>query len=384
MVPSSRILFVDDEPRVLEGLKDLLRRHRKVWDMHFALGGAEAIQRLDAEPFDVIVTDAKMPQVDGAEVFRHARERRPEAVRIVLSGEASDNFAFRLSPDAHQSIAKPCRVGELELVLTRACALRGILDDPALRATLGEIRQLPALPQTYTRLIALLDDERAGMLDVCHVVETDLALSAKLLQLVNSAFFGAGRQVKSLLQAIQLLGLELVKSLALSTGVFTASGLGPERLAFFDALQSHSMDVAFIACGLATIEERRTLFTTAVLHDIGLLVELQHLPHLLQRRGRARGEITWTPDEDRLHPAIGAYLLGLWGLPLDVIECVANHHRPLTHGATAFSKILRRAEEALHLAQDELDGADASEIREHALRIAPELDLSAVYVESGA
>jgi len=379
MVPSSRILFVDDEPRVLEGLKDLLRRHRKVWDMHFALGGAEAIQRLDAEPFDVIVTDAKMPQVDGAEVFRHARERRPEAVRIVLSGEASDNFAFRLSPDAHQSIAKPCRVGELELVLTRACALRGILDDPALRATLGEIRQLPALPQTYTRLIALLDDERAGMLDVCHVVETDLALSAKLLQLVNSAFFGAGRSVKSLLQAIQLLGLELVKSLALSTGVFTVSGLGPERLAFFESLQSHSMDIAFIACGLATIEERRTLFTTAVLHDIGLLVELQHLPHLLPRTGR---EVAWTPDEDEQHAAIGAYLLGLWGLPLDVIECVANHHRPLTRKSTAFSKILRRAEEALHFAQEEMKGADATEIRDYALRIAPDLDLGPLYEES--
>ncbi len=373
MEPSSRILFVDDEPRVLEGLRDVLRRQRKVWDMHFAVGGADAIKQLDLQSFDVIVTDAKMPQIDGVTVLKYARERRPEAVRIVLSGEAGENLALRLSPHAHQSLAKPCRIGELETTLTRACSLRRLVADPALRAVLGQIRELPALPRTYTRLITALEDDRIGMLDVCHIVETDLALSAKLLQLVNSAFFGAGRPVKTLLQAIQLLGLELVKSLALATGVFSGDGLGAERLAFFEALQRHSMDVAYVACALSTIEERRNVFTTALLHDIGLLIELQHMPHLLTGGTPA---IEWKRAEDRLHPSIGAYLLGLWGLPLDVMDCVANHHEPLAADATDVSKILRRAEDSLHAAEDELgDGADPASIRDLALKIAPRIDV---------
>ena len=376
MEPSSRILFVDDEPRVLEGLRDLLRRQRKVWDMHFAVGGAEAIKQLDLQSYDVIVTDAKMPQIDGVAVLKYARERRPEAVRIVLSGEAGENLALRLSPHAHQSLAKPCRIGELEITLTRACALRRLVEDPAIRAILGQIRELPALPRTYTRLVSVLEDERVGMLDVCHIVETDLALSAKLLQLVNSAFFGAGRAVKTLLQAIQLLGLELVKSLALSTGVFCGDGLGAERLAFFEALQTHSMDVAFVACALSTIDERRNVFTTALLHDIGLLIELQHMPHLLLKGGRqTTPHIDWEQAEDVLHPSIGAYLLGLWGLPLDVMDCVANHHAPLGPDSSATSRILRRAEDALHAAEVELPDAGPTAIRELALKIAPTLDV---------
>lgn len=370
MEASTRILFVDDEPRVLEGLRDLLRRQRKIWDMHFAVGGAEAIKCLDAHSYDVIVSDAKMPQIDGVAVLKYAREHRPEAVRIVLSGEAGENLALRLSPHAHQSLAKPCRIGELELTLQRASSLRRLVADPALRATLGQIRELPALPRTYTRLVSILDDDRAGMLDVCHIVETDLALSAKLLQLVNSAFFGAGRPVKTLLQAIQLLGLELVKSLALSTGVFSGDGLGAERLAFFEELQTHSLDVAYVACGLSTIEERRTIFTTSLLHDIGLLIELQHLPELV------KGRRDWPEAEDDLHASLGAYLLGLWGLPLDVIECVATHHQPLGPEASVTSRILRRAEESLDQARVDLGrGADNASLREHALKIARDGDV---------
>ena len=132
-----RILFVDDEPQILEGLQNLLHRHRRVWDMVFALGGEAALEELGCRPFDVIVSDMRMPLMDGATLLRRVQEQHSETVRIVLSGHVELTTALRAVSVAHQFLTKPCKPHELENVIQRACNLRALINDEMVRGPGG-------------------------------------------------------------------------------------------------------------------------------------------------------------------------------------------------------------------------------------------------------
>src|SRR5215469_9947183 len=116
----TRILFVDDEPKVLDGLRRLLRPQRLQWDMSFIEGGEAALALLDQSPFDVIVSDLKMPGMDGTALLERAREHHPQVVRIVLSEYADLEAAFRAAQVAHQLLLKPCDAEMLRVAIDRA------------------------------------------------------------------------------------------------------------------------------------------------------------------------------------------------------------------------------------------------------------------------
>jgi len=96
-----RVLFVDDEPRILEGLRRMLRSQRNEWEMAFAPGGGAALAIMEAAPFDVVVSDMRMPEMDGATLLTQVRNLYPQVVRIVLSGHAELSAALRVVPVAH-------------------------------------------------------------------------------------------------------------------------------------------------------------------------------------------------------------------------------------------------------------------------------------------
>ena len=351
METSGRILFVDDDPRVLEGLRNLLRRHARTWDLSFAVGGGAALEMLDRQMFDVVVSDMTMPYVDGVAVLKYTHATHPETVRIGLSSESGEDLALRAATVAHQSLTKPLTPDELERTLHRALKLRALIADPIMRAAIGGLSELPALPQTYSRLMAVLDDPRSGMLDVARIVEGDVAATAQILHLVNSAFFGFGHPVKTILQAVQLLGVDLVKGLVLSTS-FVSGSMTPEMSRACEELQTHSVQVAHVASSIAKPAWRRDALTAGLLHDIGWLVQIHCGPRtVLKTMGRRFSTLAAEPEDGGLHAALGAYLLGLWGLSLDVIDAVAMHHHPVTEANTSpIAMVLRRAELGLRRA----------------------------------
>src|SRR5260221_4535449 len=245
--PKLRILFVDDEQAILDGLRNQLRRFRGAWQMTFACGGPTGIEEVEAFTFGAVVTDMRMPGIDGATLLRRTHELQPQAVRIVLSGHSELDAVLRVVPVAHRYLAKPCDPDELQGVLLRAGKLRSIVASDTVRRVVGRLQNLPPVPRLYVELTRVLEREDAGAPQVAQVLSQDIAMSAKLLQLVNSAFFRASRQITTVEDAVKYLGFDSLKTLVLSAEVFRASTVSTAEV---DAVQRHGFLVAKVASSL--------------------------------------------------------------------------------------------------------------------------------------
>jgi HD-like signal output (HDOD) protein len=316
--PKRRILFADDEAAVLHGLRSVLRPQRHDWEMTFALGGPAALEEVQKNAFDVVVTDMRMPVVDGAEVLRQTKEIQPRAVRIVLSGQTDSESAMKTVFTAHQFLAKPCDIEKLRSVVKRACDLNAVVTSDELRAIAGDVSVLPAAPHTYLAISQALANPACGINDVAGIVEREPSLCAKVLQVVNSAFFGLPRAVSSITQATNYLGTLALRNLTLAMETVAASSraklpLSNEELLNF---QTNSLLVGLLGRRWYVNDRRRAdeAFVAGMLRDMGhLVLAVRHDAHAT------------TLD---CHAALSAYLLGLWGIPHNVLEPVAFHEHP--------------------------------------------------------
>ncbi len=331
-----RILFVDDDQSVLDGLRVSLRKQRKKWDMIFAVGGEAGLNELETRPFDVMVTDMRMPGVNGVTLLKRARALQPQMVRIVLSGYAEEELVLRTLPVTHQFLNKPCEPNVLENAIERACAIQLLLSNSEIRKNLGKIDDLPALPRHFIALNNALVDEFANVSDIAHIIQKDIGMSAKLLQIVNSAFFGVARKLTSIQDAIAYLGLHVIQTLVLSVEVFhTFENKTLASVIDLESLHRHSLLTASIAKRLTpSAEEGKDAFAAAMLHDVGKLIFATWLPELITESteaARAMRSPLHVVEQEIFgfgHAEVGAYLLGRWGLPYPIIEAVAYHHRP--------------------------------------------------------
>ena len=341
-----RVLFVDDEPNVLRGLRRMLRPMRKEWEMSFAESGEEALGVLDQQPVDVVISDMRMPKMDGAQLLTAVADRAPEAVRIILSGHSDEEMIRRSVGAAHQFLSKPCESETLRAAVSRALALREILSDQVLMSLVSSTESLPSMPTMYRDVMRELEGDEPDIRRIADIIAGDLGMTTKMLQLVNSAFFGLRRRVTKPQEAVTLVGLETIKALVLSIGVFTSSGSPRLKGYSIEALYQRSVRVGDIARRIGQHEGydlmvRNDLFLAGMLHDVGELLLVQGCPgrwaevrELIASGGRP----AWQTELDRLgctHAEVGAYLLGLWGLPDPVVATVACHPWPSRYTGNA-------------------------------------------------
>jgi HD-like signal output (HDOD) protein/ActR/RegA family two-component response regulator len=316
--PKRRILFADDEANVLQGLRSVLRPQRHEWEMVFATGGPAALEEITKGAFDVVVTDMRMPIVDGAELLRQTKELQPKAVRLVLSGQTDADTALKTVFTAHQFLAKPCDIENLRSVVTRACRLHELITSDELRGLAGDVSILPAAPRTYLAITHKLADPTCSLSEVAGIVERDPALCAKVLQVVNSAFFGLPRSVSSIAQATNYLGTLALRNLALAMETMAAASRAKLPLSNQEllAFQTNSLLTGMLGRRWFAAERRKAdeAFVAGMLRDMGHLV--------LAAQGRT------AVTDPECHGALGAYLLGLWGIPHGVLEPVAFHEHP--------------------------------------------------------
>lgn len=339
-----RVLFVDDEVKILDGLRRSLHGDRTRWEMTFVTSGEAAVEAIESGPFDVVISDMKMPGMDGATLLGIIRARYPNTARIVLSGYTESALAARAASVAHRFLAKPCNIAELQSTIERVCALRELVDSPEIRKIVGSIGELPSLSSTYTELTKALEDPNTSITQVSAIIEQDVAMSAKVLQLTNSAFFGLAQQVTNLSSAVSYLGMQTIKNLVLASEAFRV--FVPERcipLSFCDSIQRHSLATATIAGALPVDRKQREITVlAALLHDIGRLFLATAMPEQFCSTASVSASRKCLPSEAEeeilgtSHAEMGAYLLGLWGIPDIAVEAIAHHHRPTRISHTGF------------------------------------------------
>lgn len=311
-----RVMFVDDEQRVLDGIERMLFALSSDWDITTASSGAIALDAMAEQPADVVVSDMRMPTMDGRQLLGVVQARWPGTVRIILSGHAEEELALRSLNVAHQFLAKPCEGSALVAVIERAIALRSLLDSDSLKRLIGKVGHLPPTPRVYCELMRCVADPQTDLRTISAILARDPALSAKVLQVANSAFFNRGKSVASIAAAVTRVGVNTLRALVLVTEVF--AGQRDEGAA--SHLQDRALRAALIAEHIqgGGIDAQPAM-TAALLADIGLLIPGVEV-HCHSATALGEGHYG--------HAEVGAYLLGLWGLPMCMVEAVAHHHAP--------------------------------------------------------
>ena len=335
----NRILFVDDEINILKAFKRMLRPLRDQWDMVFADGAEKALALLDKTPFEVIVSDMRMPGMDGAALLQTVKQEYPKMIRIILSGHSDQELAMRSVTSAHQYLSKPCEKQALVSAIKRSIALRESLEQPAIQDLIGGIGTMPSLPSLYAKVVAELKSPSASTDSVGRLISDDMGMTAKMLQLVNSSFFGIAGHVSSAHEAVVMLGIDIVKTLVLGMEVFSKAGAGNRSMLPVQAIQDHSVKTGAIAKSIAAMEKMTPAeidyaAISGILHDLGKLLLMEHFPDQYREVVRVvqKEKIPYYRAETDVfgvtHAQAGAYLLGLWGFPDPVVEAVAHHHCP--------------------------------------------------------
>jgi len=331
------ILFVDDHQEILNGLKRMCRSMRSEWNPDFALGGQAAIDLMGERQFDVLVTDMRMPGVEGVQVLQSALQLQPHMVRVVLSGQYDIDHFIRSGWPAHRFLSKPCEADVLKESIRQVFAMRELLEDQQLKDLVTRADRLPILPGLYFEIEKELNSENASMQKVGEIISSDVGITAKVLQLVNSPIFGSQRKISSPAQAVVMLGADVIKSLALyiqsCSNIRVPEGVSLERIS------THSMLVGRLAREIARMEGApehvcSEAFLAGILQNIGSLLIINAYPddyHQIISRANSEGRPVWEVEYEVLgagHAKLGAYLISLWGLSSEIVEAVAYHIQP--------------------------------------------------------
>ena len=353
-----RIIFVDDEPNILQGLQRLLRNHRKEWDMHFVTSGGEALNRLEQEEFDIIVSDLRMPIMDGVTLLSIVKKSYPKMIRFILSGHGDTDLMVRSTGVAHQFMAKPCDAEKFQQAIGRALGLLALFNSQSLQEIISDGTTLPTLPELYRDLSEELQSPESSAEKVAAIIARDITISAKIIQLVNSAFFGLARRIDSIPQAVSLLGSETINSIVLTSQIFDTFDEETIQQFGIRELYKHSLTVGTLAQRLTlhiTRDKKKAdeAMLAGMMHDLGILALINSKNDAWKNLYINRKTVAKPFHEQEraalgvTHAEIGAYLLGLWGLSNMVVEAVAYHPKPSeSTESTEFSSLT-----AVHIAE---------------------------------
>ena len=333
------ILFVDDEVNVLQGLRRMLRSMRREWDISFAPGGGDALDMMFDKTFDAVVSDIRMPGMSGFEFLTEVKKRYPMTARLVLSGTADKKDMLEAVGLIHQYLPKPCDAEILKTTLSRLFSHFELISSEKLKRLISQLGAIPSLPTIYGEVMELIVTPDVTTKKLGEIINKDIGMSSKLLQLVNSPFLGRRHHVSSPAEAAEFAGIEIIHDLAMKIEVFfPMAGEEIERFQL-EPLWEHSILVGDTSRKIALAEQADTetvdfCYIAGLLHDVGKLVFSQILPDEYDSLKKlARDDPSSMPKQEKRsfeasHAEAGAFLLGLWGLPEPIVKAVADHHHP--------------------------------------------------------
>jgi len=333
-----RILLVGQDANLLAETRRAFWRDHRGWETLFAASGAEALQFLGRDPVDILVSDMRLPDMTGAELFHEVRGIEPGTVRIALADHATAEWEEKAEGDLHRLLVKPVSAAFLQGVIESLCIEDDDTSVRAVRAFVGGLDRIPSLPSLYSELLALLQRQDVGMGEVARLIRKDLGIASQVLKVANSVHCSTDRPVREIGQAAAMLGIDSLRSLVLFRGLI--SGIDSPRPQGLDLEQlwHHSFQVATGVRKLTVLEGETQLadlaFSVGLLHDIGLVV-LATDPSGRYHKVLTQAQSTRIPlavlEQEVYgvdHTQVGAHLLSLWGLPPSFCRPVREHHAP--------------------------------------------------------
>ena len=331
------ILFIDDEPNLLNGLQRLLRSKQGQWDMMFINSPTKAAALIEQQSFDIVVSDMRMPEMDGASLLSLVEKKSPGAVRVILSGHVEEKSIFRSVSSAHYHLSKPCNPTMIISIMDRVMALREVINKPALRSLVASLRNLPTPPDLYNRINKEMTNDHATISSIADLISEDVAMTAEVLKITNSSFFSFQTNITTVAQAVRLLGLETIRALILSTGIFKKYQSNKKLGNFIEKINEYSLTIGRLAQKFSKENgeenaKQDQVFCAAMLSVIGALVLLDANPqkyHDAMVNAASEGlEAAERKVFGASHAELGAYLLGLWGFNDGMMEAVLYQLHP--------------------------------------------------------
>ena len=353
----SRILFVDDEPLMREFYAMVGSMLGSDYEVFTAGSGKEGLESLKKTPVDIVVSDLVMPEMNGQEFMTAVAREHPESMRIVISAHEDQLTVAQCLMFGHRYFSKPFDLKNLAAILKRICRLKHQVGNDKLKRVITGLGALPTPPRLYLRLTQAVSSPYSSLEEISSIIQEDAGLTLKLLQISNSAYFGVSRKILTPIEAVQVVGLEILRGLVLCVHAFKFYQDRSFQSISAEELWNHSVRIASNARKLARYEHLsesacEEAFVSGLLHDIGKLIMAANADsdyHVVMDRSQNEGtpvdQIEWEIF-GATHAQVGAYLLGLWGLPEPVVSNVELHHSLEQIGNNGFSPAA-----AIHIAQ---------------------------------
>ena len=357
------ILFVDDEVKLLQGLRRYLRPMRNQWHMTFLSNGKDALAFLEDNAVDVVISDMRMPEMTGSELLSQISHLYPDILRIMLSGYTENRGILNSVGPSHQFLAKPCEPEVLMETIRRPLNLRAQLATTGLRSYITGI-QIPTLPDICREFMEEVGKPSASTESISAIIDRDVGLSVTILKLMNSAYFSLATRITSTRQAVQFLGLDTIRSLVVVASLFEAIDLNDDKLPFHRQFGNEALAIASIAKSIAGCEGSSQgkideCFCAGFLSQLGNILFLMQPPELFESyREVSRVNPTKRLELERdlygtTHAEVGAYLLSIWGFSHRIVGAVLHHHNPAIMDEKNFDTTT-----IVHIAESLMSGTD--------------------------
>jgi HD-like signal output (HDOD) protein/CheY-like chemotaxis protein len=345
------ILFVGGDPALCQEFQAQSSGPDAAWKAQGAPSGEEALTLCQEVNFDAVVADVCLSGMSGTDLLDALVQRQPNAMRIVLSDVTDTENTVKCIGLAHHHLLKPCAAPTILNALDRAFAQEAWLPSEPARKMLAQMRQVPSPPKAYFQVVEEMRSPECSIDKIADLIAQDPAITAKVLQLANSATFGLQLNVVGPAEAIGFIGLETTKAIVLLAHTYSTFEMLKLNGFSMEELWRHSVRTGQLAQKIAMIESAsmettEQAFAAGLLHDIGKLLLAANQTAVfgkLLKRSKEQYCNWWEAEAQILpgmgHSELGATVLGIWGLPPSITEAVALHHCPWRQRNDAFSPV---------------------------------------------
>ncbi len=333
----AKILFIDDHRNILDSLRLSLRSMRNEWDMSFAASGAEGLDIFETFLPDVVVTDMRMPNMDGTHVLRKIQKRKPDVGKIILSGYSDKETVIKNIQLANEYLSKPCKTQDLIEAIRNTLRTNDIILNPEIKSVIAEIETIPASMVVYEQLIAELENQNTTSRAISEIIAQDVALTANIVRIINCTFFNFPKQVRDIDHAVQLLGPQTLLNIVKSSQIFEKFKEFDESEISLKMLWEHSLRVASLSKLIAASSDLTETncsdcVVASMFHDIGKFIFASKMKHqfskaiAMVREEKCSLDVAEKCILGSSHAEVGAYLLARWGFSHDQVSILRSHH----------------------------------------------------------